>query len=160
MLNAFLIAIYLPRKEADHKPHPQDPALNPLQAVAVRSDAGKHSMDFFWGGVSHPVAVQELVGKLAEISSSASAIIFMGSPSPSAFHLQGELRLLATEQGEAEHQVGVVGMRNPITPQEERCILAGATKLDLTIPEVPPILLHIRGQNRLRPWEFCLGKRS
>lgn len=106
------------------------------------------------------MAVQELVGKLAEISSSASAIIFMGSPSPSAFHLQGELRLLATEQGEAEHQVGVVGMRNPITPQEERCILAGATKLDLTIPEVPPILLHIRGQIRLRPWEFCLGKRS
>lgn len=115
----------------------------------------------FLGGISHPVAVQELVGKLAAISSSASAVIFMGSPSCSAFHLQGELRLLATEQGEAEHQVGVVGMRNPITPQEEeQYILAGATKLDLTIPEVPPILLHIRGQNRLRPWEFCLGKRS
>lgn len=107
------------------------------------------------------MAVQELVGKLAEVSSNASAIIFTGSPSSSAFRLQGKLRLLATEQGEAEHQVGVVGMRNPITPQEEeRYILAGATKLDSTVPEVPPIFLHIRGQKRLRPWEFCLGRRS
>jgi len=37
---------------------------------------------------------------------------------------------------------------------------AGTTLLDLIIPEVPPIFLHIHGQKRLSPWEFCLRKHS